>query len=279
MNIGIGDISIGIDWEGPRTIPHIPPAYRPFIRSGKPDIRLRVHPAALQPPFGEKVFECSPIWKLYRRHQQSIIKIFDGLAVPGMTLQFPAHVDRADLYPADDNGSAADPFWGPVLELLTIKNLARGRGVILHACGIEQDGKGYLFAGESGAGKSTLARLWDRQKGTAVLSDDRTIVRKKDGRYRMYGTPWHGEAEFGAPHGVILEKIFFINHGSPNTSQEVTGASAVSQFLRCSFPPYWDAAGMEFAMEFFSDLTAAVSCQALSFTPDKQVIEFIRAMR
>ena len=149
----------------------------------------------------------------------------------------------------------------------------------MHACGIERDGKGYLFAGESGAGKSTLARLWGRQKGVNVFSDDKTIVRQKDGQYWMYGTPWHGEAKFGAPGGVKLENIFFLRHASRNAIQEVTGVPLVTQFLKCSFPPYWDAAGMEFAMEFFSDLAAAVSCQALSFTPDKQVIEFMRAMR
>jgi hypothetical protein len=275
LNLAIGDLSIGIDWEGPRPNRDLPPAFRPFIRPGKPDIRLRVHPAVLTAPCGEKVFECAPIWTLYRRHQQSIIKIFDRLAVPGMTLSFPAEPEAADLYPADEVGSAADPFLGPVLELLTIKNLARGKGVILHACGIERDGKGYLFAGESGAGKSTLARLWNRQKGVAVLSDDRTIVRQKNGRHWIYGTPWHGEAEFGAPHGVKLEKIFFLRHASRNATRHVTRVSAVTRLLTYSFAPYWDAAGMEFAMEFFSDLAAAVSCQVLCFTPDESVVEYI----
>ena len=278
MNFEIGDISIGINWELPQAHLLIPPAYRPFSGSGKPDIRLRVHPAARLAPRGQKVFECSPIWTLYRRNRLSIIKIFDRLSVPGMTLLVSDGVDSADLYPDNKAESAADPFFGPVLELLTIKNLARGRGAILHACGIELNGKGYLFAGESGAGKSTLAGLWDRQPGAVVLSDDRTIVRAQDGRFRMYGTPWHGEARFGRPGGVTLEKIFFLRHAPRNAVRDVARACAVTRLLTCSFPPYWDGAGMEFVMEFFSNLVAAVPCQALSFAPDKQVIELIRAL-
>ena len=136
-----------------------------------------------------------------------------------------------------------------------------------------------LVSAPAGYGKSTLARLWNRQKDVTVLSDDRTIVRKKDGHYWMYGTPWHGEAKFGVPRGVKLEKIFFLRHASRNAIHEVAGAPSVTQLLQCSFPPYWDAAGMEFAMQFFSDLAAAVSCQMLAFTPDRRLIKFIRAMR
>ena len=108
-----------------------------------------------------------------------------------------------------------------------------------------------------------------------VLSDDRTIVRKKNGQYWMYGTPWHGEAKFGAPRGVKLEKIFFLRHASRNVTYAIAGAPAVTQFLQCSFPPYWDAAGMGFAMGFFCKLAAAAACQKLSFTPDNGVIDLI----
>ena len=48
-------------------------------------------------------------------------------------------------------GQFIDPFFGPIIELLMINYLAQGYGLIIHACGIEYDSKGMLFAGESGA--------------------------------------------------------------------------------------------------------------------------------
>jgi hypothetical protein len=112
-----------------------------------------------------------------------------------------------------------------------------------------------------------------------VLSDDRTIVRQRQGEYWMYGTPWHGEAKFGSPRGVKLKKIFFLRHASRNAIQTIAGAAAVTRFLQCSFPPYWDGAGMEFSMRFFNDLAAAVACQVLDFIPDEGVIEFLCAIK
>jgi hypothetical protein len=51
----------------------------------------------------------------------------------------------------------------------------------------------------------------------------------------------------------------------------------VVEFLKASFPPFWDSQGVEFAMAFLSDLTEAVPCQALSFKPDFSIVEFIKA--
>ncbi|MBT8331708.1 MAG: hypothetical protein KJP06_05200 [Deltaproteobacteria bacterium] len=277
MTIGDAVISIAGEFQNSRR--RIQPNYRPFQKNGQTDITLQLHRESGLSLAGKKIFDSSPIWQLYRKNGTSVFKIFDAMPGLARTLVLPPELNRADLYFAEPSARFLDPFYGPTVELLMINYLARGRGVILHGCGIERGGKGYLFAGESGAGKSTLARLWDRQKGVAVLSDDRTIVRKKDGHYWMYGTPWHGEAKFGLPRGVKLEKIFFLRHASRNKIHEVAGASSVTQFLKCSFPPYWDAAGMEFAMQFFSELAASVPCQMLAFKPDKHVIGFISAMK
>ena len=51
----------------------------------------------------------------------------------------------------------------------------------IHATTVARDGRGVLLLGPSGAGKSDLAlRLFDR--GFVLVSDDQTIVRKRDGR-------------------------------------------------------------------------------------------------
>jgi len=146
----------------------------------------------------------------------------------------------------------------------------------VHACGIVHGGKGFLFAGESGAGKSTLAGWWNGETNTEILSDDRIIVRKQGGKFWMYGTPWHGDARIGSPRRIRLNRIFFLRHGRDNSVRAVATATAVMQLLKCSFPPFWDASGMEFTMDFFGELAATVACHEFDFTPDKRAIDSIK---
>jgi len=187
----------------------------------------------------------------------------------------PPHLESADLYFADKSGPFLDPFYGPTMELLMVNYLAKGRGVIIHSCAIARKGRGILFVGESTAGKSTLAKMWDQENGFDVLSDDRTVVRKKGHQFWMYGTPWHGEAKFGSPRGVRLERIFFLRHGQKNSIKEIKGIDPVSQLLTCSFPPYWDPQGMAFTLEIFTDLAADIPCQSLSFRPERSAIDHV----
>lgn len=276
LQISIADACIAIEDDDPQNSWEDAPAYRPFVRSGATDISLRLHQGIPDTPAGEAVFDCPPIWTLYRQDGTSILKIFPDLFDQERTLVLPPQLEKADLYFSDQAGRFHDPFYGPAMELLLINYLARGRGSILHACGIAMNGSGILFVGESGAGKSTLAQLWNQEKGVEVLSDDRTIVRQKDEQFLMYGTPWHGEAKFGSPRGVRLERIFFLRHGPSNSIRKLSAPESVSQMLQCSFPPFWDANGMQFSLKFFSELAAGVACQELTFTPDRRVFEFIK---
>jgi hypothetical protein len=91
----------------------------------------------------------------------------------------------------------------------------------------------------------------------------------------MYGTPWHGEAKYGLPRAVRLERIFFLRHGANHSIKQASRIEAVSKFLTCSFPPYWDPQAMEFSMELFADLTAHIPCEQLTFMPEISVVEFI----
>ena len=275
LKIRIGDVSISIEGDVQKSPWEIAPAYRPFIGPGKTDISLRLHQGLPDTLVGEKVFDCPPIWSLYRQDETSFIRIFDGLSGLERTLVLPPHLESADLYFADKSGPFLDPFYGPTMELLMVNYLAKGRGVIIHSCGIVREGRGILFVGESGAGKSTLARMWNQENGFDVLSDDRTVVRKKGHQFWMYGTPWHGDAKFGSPRGVRLERIFFLRHGQKNSIKEIKGIDPVSQLLTCSFPPYWDPQGMAFTLEIFTDLAADIPCQSLSFRPERSAIDHV----
>lgn len=276
IKIKIGDIITAVEWQSGKFQFDAPQSYLPFISEGRADITLALHTGAPEMKSGDKVFDSPPIWSLYRNGNAAFVHIFDRYTDLQRLLVLPPRFQQTELYFVRPGGPFINPFFGPTMELLMINYLAQGYGAIIHACGIADNGIGMLFAGESGAGKSTLANLWNRQAGAVVLSDDRTLVRQIDGHLYMYGTPWHGEAKFGSPRGVKLDKIFFLRHSRTNSIEPLSRSRAVLQLLQCSFPPYWDAAGMEAAMTLFERLATRVSCCELKFKPDESAIEILK---
>jgi hypothetical protein len=272
ISVTIADLCLTLGWEHPFRSVDLPPAYRPFSAPGGSDIRLELAVADDPPAAGPAIFESAPIWCLYRVPGGALFHLFDSYPELRRSLLIPDEGGRARLafLSADRN-----PFVGPALELLVITHLARRDGVILHGCGISIDGRGIVFAGESGAGKSTLSRLWAQQAGIEILSDDRVVVRRRNGSFYLYGTPWHGDAAFAAPGGVELSRIFFIRHGQGNEVRKLSAAGAVCEMLKCSFPPLWDAGGMAAALELFHGVATSVPCAELAFVPDSSVIDVV----
>jgi hypothetical protein len=277
ITIEIAGVSIAIESEAGLDHWDIDTAYQPFVSIREADIRLRMlrgNPAISD---SAAVFDSSPIWTLHRQGEASAFKIFDHLNEQKRILVLDSGTRAAKLYFPNADGDFVNPFYGPTLELLVIKYLARERGIIMHACGIDDGGRGMLFVGESGAGKSTMSNLWRRQNGAEIYSDDRIILRKKDGEYCMHGTPWHGETRFGSSCHTKLEHIFLLQHDNNNAVRKLNRADTVVEFLKASFPPFWDSHGVTFAMALMSDLAGAVPCEALSFKPDASIIDFIKA--
>jgi hypothetical protein len=159
-------------------------------------------------------------------------------------------------------------------QIFMICLLSQYRGIMVHASGIDDNGRGYLFAGHSGHGKSTLCSLWE---GSArILTDDRIILRRTDEGFLMYPTPWPGSYSSVTARPTILEKIFFVSHGEENSLVRKKLFDANCDLLTRSFPPLWDAEGMKFTMDFISDLIERVPCFDMAFVPDKSAIDYLR---
>lgn len=145
------------------------------------------------------------------------------------------------------------------LQVLLINYLAyRNQGIFTHSAGIKDlDGSGLLFAGKSGAGKSTTARLWHKHSKARVLNDDRIIIRKLNGKFFIYGSPWHGEFSdylSSEVESACLKKIFFIRHFSKNIAIQVLPKQAFILLYPVLFPAFRDKNCLENIAVFCDDL-------------------------
>ncbi len=169
---------------------------------------------------------------------------------------------------------AAEPLEYPLDELLIMHRLTQERAIELHSCGIvAPSGVGNLFVGHSEAGKSTTTRLWMAHEGAEVLSDDRIIVREHGGQMVMYGTPWHGDAEFSSPASALLERIFILEQGFGNKIYRLSPMQAVSELFARSFVPFYDPKYVDAALDYLQALTESVPCYRYVFEPNQAAVE------
>ena len=261
--------------------------YLPFIAEGQPDAVLQVHYGSL-PKFKleEKIFNSGTIWSLHRSKGKYVIKIHSRMAV----LNSDFRSGNIYIEPSSPSAVLSYPLDYPMDEVLMINRLSRGLGIMMHACGVSHNGRGIIFAGTSGAGKSTVADIWktrisrlkshsmEQSNNTILLSDDRIIIRKIDGHFFVFGTPWHGDSKVCSPEEAPLDKIFFLQQARENKVKKIDVIKAVSRLIVCSFPPFWDKKGMEFTLNYCAELAQRIPCYELDFVPDKRVLDLVRSI-
>ncbi len=281
--IGIRILCCGDDWQG--VLPDSD--MLGFTGKGTEDLMLNAYYGSLpEVEPGKLVFDSGGNWRLLRQEEEWVF-LLQSPAVgpePYALARINNDFSRGDIYlrPIEDDIAqndtlpAINPIEYPLDEVLMLHKLALGKGVILHSCGVDFQGHGLLFCGVSGSGKSTIANLWKKEKSVRILSDDRIIVRRVEGRLWMYGTPWHGDAQVCSPKRVPLEKIFFLKHAKDNSLSKLGAIDALSRLMVCAFVTFWHKPGMEFSLSFCAELAENIDCFELSFTPKTESIDFIK---
>jgi hypothetical protein len=132
-----------------------------------------------------------------------------------------------------------------------------------------------VFSGVSGAGKTTTARLWSRHPTARLLSDERLAVRKIDGRFVLYSTPWNSP-EFAITRlSAPLAGIFFLRHGAQNQARPMEINQAVTNLLQRAYLPAWDRQALENSLGVLEELAGAAPCYDFAFTPDTRAVEYV----
>ena len=132
--------------------------------------------------------------------------------------------------------------------------------MLLHACVLSYDGKGYAFLGKSGTGKSTHSRLWLKYlQGAYIVNGDKPLLAFENGTVYAYGTPWMGKEGLGCKDKVALSALCFLRQAKVNklTSMAVKDAVQVL-FGQLLVPKTAEAAlkTLEFADEIIKHVPA-----------------------
>ena len=104
-------------------------------------------------------------------------------------------------------------------------------GYYLHSSAVVLDGKAYLFTAPSGTGKSTHTEKWIRLFGAHYLNDDKPVLRRVNGIWMAYGTPWSGKYDLSTNEGVPVGGIACLRRGQTNEISPMTPAAALPMLM------------------------------------------------
>jgi len=106
-------------------------------------------------------------------------------------------------------------------------------GLYLHSSAVVLDGKAYLFSGFCGAGKSTHTRLWQQVFGPAaqVINDDKPALRRIDGVWYAYGTPWCGKDGININERAPVAGVCFMEKADHNAIRRLSQTEAMQKIL------------------------------------------------
>lgn len=152
------------------------------------------------------------------------------------------------------------------LRILLSHLLLRNNGMLIHGAAIESDRRGYLFYGPSETGKTTISRI-SAQAGKRILTDELTAVRRIDGRYIIFGTPFWGEFQGeSTADGIELSAMVRPIKSDCPAVKSSGPADAAHGLLKTIVNFSADAESNCRALDAVADLTSSVGSHRLFFS-------------
>lgn len=151
------------------------------------------------------------------------------------------------------------------------RQLLSYKGLMLHASAVVMDGYAYLFSAPCGTGKSTHTDMWKLAFGEAVfiLNDDKPALKKEQGRWYAYGTPWSGKTAQNENMRIPVGGVCVLTRGEQNEIEPYNGITAVFSLLDQTVRP--KAANVRGELlELLDDLMSSVPIWKLRCTPTKE---------
>ena len=145
-------------------------------------------------------------------------------------------------------------------------------GMMLHASAVAVDGKAYLFSGQSGIGKSTHTGLWQQTFGDKVklFNDDKPALRRLDGTWYAYGTPWSGKHGININMKVPVAGICFLKRGDENKIRRLSPIEALPQVLTQTLRKFKDAERLSLMLALVDKLVKEVPMYELYNRPEPE---------
>lgn len=284
----IGGMTIQVESDLPITRTTFYHKFKTFEADGPGEDMISIEhhfglPGLKEKDFGKKVFERSDL-SIYRK-TDGWVYVSTGYdqesnCLHQVSFVNPSHTrmkiynDREDIFKKGELPLLS--FFPTDLVFLT-RVLADREGCLFHSSGINLSGKGLLFTGHSEAGKSTMVKmLKDRAE---ILCDDRIIVRRGKGGFRIHGTWNHGEIPIVSDNSAPLKAILLLEKAEENRVELINDRiQVISRLIACVIKPLGTADWWKKTFSFIENLIREVPCYCLKFDKSGKVVNLMETL-
>lgn len=284
----VAGITIRVEADLPITEQTYHPKFKLFEVDGpgEDNISIRHHfalPIIGREYFGKELYRRSP-WAVYQKKDLWIYEVFtphpDGDRVYQVTV-FNHGFTRAGIYNHDDaafrKGGIFTLTFFSSDQVLLAQVLADRQACFFHSSGVIFRDKGLMFIGHSDAGKSTMVKMLKGK--TEVLCDERIIVRRWPGGFKIHGNWAHGEVPDVSPNSAPLRAIFFLERAEDNRIVRIQNAREItSRLLACLIKPFVTADWWEKMLSLTEQIVREIPCYSLRFDMSGEIVRKLKEL-
>ncbi|MBK5721503.1 hypothetical protein JGH11_11530 [Dysgonomonas sp. Marseille-P4677] len=153
--------------------------------------------------------------------------------------------------------------------------MIREKVLPIHASTIVKDQEAVLFLGESGTGKSTHTRLWLQYiENTYLLNDDSPLLRVKNDKIFVCGSPWSGKTHCYRQEIIPLKAVVRLRQYPENKISRSDKLNSIG-IIYPSFPPFlaYDVLFSEKMIQITDSILKETPVYELKCLPNKQAAE------
>lgn len=215
---------------------------------------------------------------LINPQSDEIKKRLSPYAVNSDSFDFEVKVSQSEIeeYIANSKESCSSFAAENTLILTQICNriLENYDGFFFHSSSLMLDNKGYLFTAVSGTGKSTHTALWRKlfKEKVVMINDDKPIIRKKDGVFYVYGTPWMGKSDIGNNVKAPVKAVYILQRGEKNSAVRVKTGEVFRNILEATVVPT-DRKNMEKLLTLLDEFFSSVLLFRLTCNTDTEAAQ------
>lgn len=148
---------------------------------------------------------------------------------------------------------------------------ARRQTALFHSSVVSCGGYAYMFLGKSGTGKSTHSGLWLKHiDGTALVNDDNPVVRRMDGGFRVFGSPWSGKTPCYRNVSYPLGGVVQLSQAPYNKIRRLRPIEAYASLVPSISGKRWDKQVAEGLHETENLMAGEVAVWHLECLPDEE---------
>ena len=286
-HLNIGPVRFALRTPDPADVRYAAPAYAGFFSSfgaaggrDEPlvemqvDLVRRAEAIPSQPP----LWSGGKNWAIWEEGQELIsCSGFHGRQTARYYCRMARNLAAAELA-VDPLLSPSDliesPLVYPLDQILSWGMLSRLGGAVMHAAVAVHSGVGLVFTGRSGAGKSTISALC-HAAGWRILNDDRVMVFRRNGAWRVAGTPWHGSGRFAEAAEVPLGGIYFLKQAPVDRMETMTASETRMALLDVAGVPWFENSWSQGVLDGLAQLVHGVDIRRFNFTKSMTAVRML----